>query len=86
MVPVGVEEAMLPPVVVEIDRVAVVGGGGGVGVGVGAGAGVGVGAGAGGTGTLCLLSPPPPQATSAIRVLMAIMACARLPTLCMLIY
>ena len=84
MVPVGVEEATLPPDVVEIDSVAVVGGGGGVGVGVGAGDGVGVGAGAGGTGTLCGLAPPP-QATSAIRVLMVIMACARLLTLYMLI-
>jgi hypothetical protein len=49
-------------------------------VGVGEGDGVGVG-----DGTLCVLSPPP-QATSAIRVLMVIMARARLPTLFMLIF
>ena len=84
------EELTLPPEVVETVRTAVAGGGGGVGVGVGAGAG-GVGVGAGGdgegegTGTLWALSPPP-QATSAINVLMVIMARARLPTLFMLIF
>ena len=85
--PTGVDERTRPPEVVETARLAVAGGGG-VGVGAGAG-GVGVGVGDGdgdgdGDGTLCVLAPPP-QATSAIRVLMVIMARARFPTLFMLI-